>query len=204
MAEELQALLDRIKTEGLEKAEEQKSMLLADAQAEAARLVTDAQAEATRIKTEAEREAGLLQEKGEQALAQAARDVLLSLKDQLQTRIATVAKSLVGEVLAADEIAQALLAVIEAYAASNGEVQQVQLLVKPEQLDEIDQALKGRLADELQRNTELKPVPGMTGGFRLVFNGQDVMYDFSDEALAEALAAYLNPRLAALLLADQG
>ena len=32
-----------------------------------------------------------------------------------------------------------------------------------------------------------------------VFNGADVVYDFSDQALAEALATFLNPKLAAVV-----
>ena len=46
MAEELQGLLDKIQTEGIEKAESEKSKIIAEAKAEAARIVGEAKKQA--------------------------------------------------------------------------------------------------------------------------------------------------------------
>ena len=40
----------------------------------------------------------------------------------------------------------------------------------------------------------------LANGFKLVFSGEDVVYDFSDEALTEAISAHLSPALGAILM----
>ena len=69
MSEELQGLLNKIQAEGLEKAENER-----------ARLVAEAKAQADKIRKDAETDAAASRKKAEDALKQAARDVVISLK----------------------------------------------------------------------------------------------------------------------------
>ena len=39
----------------------------------------------------------------------------------------------------------------------------------------------------------------VTNGFKLAFKDNDVLYDFTDQALADAVASYVGPRIAAAL-----
>lgn len=199
MADELQALLDRINAEGLKKADAECDRLLTEARAQSARLVEDAHAEAERIAAAAREEAGLSLDKGRESLRQAARDVLLSLREQLEQRVRAVAKAGVAEAVNAEALADILADLIQIYMAKEGRFERVEVVLPEDKTADVQRMLHAMLGAELREQCELKPAPDLAGGFRLVFDGQDIVYDFSDEALAEALAAFLHPRLAEIV-----
>ena len=45
----------------------------------------------------------------------------------------------------------------------------------------------------------VQPHPAIHAGFQIGGQGESMRFDFTDEALAESLAAYLNPRFAGVL-----
>jgi len=199
MADELQALLDRITTEGLKKAEDERRALLEKANGEAQRLLSEARAEAAAITAAAQREASLLNEKGEQALRQAARDVLLSLRAELEKRVVDIARTATGQALDAQAMAGLIAELVRRFAESGGRETRVEVLLNPAQADALGQALAASLGADLRSRVQLRPVPTLRAGFQIRASGADVAYDFSDEALAEAMASFLSPRLAAIL-----
>ena len=199
MADELQALLDRISSEGLDKAEQQSAELLGASRAEASAVLSEARDQAARIVSDAEREQRVLAEKGRESLQQAARDVLLSLRGQLEERIRRVTKAFVGEAMGADVLAGIVAELVRSYVAQHGSESRVEALLNPAQVAELAQALGARLGEELRANCELTPVPTIDAGFMLTFGDQEAVYDFTDEALSEALAAFLNPKLREIL-----
>ena len=86
MADDLQALLNKINEEGLKKAEQTKADIIAKAQAEAKGIIKKAQEEADDCRAKAQADSQILVQKGEEALRQAARDMMLSLRQQLHPR----------------------------------------------------------------------------------------------------------------------
>ena len=92
MTEELQALLDRINEKGIEEADKEKERIIEEANAKARQIVEDAKTEANRIVEEAQKEAQLSEDKGREQLKQAARDIMLSLRETLQTSMTKVMK----------------------------------------------------------------------------------------------------------------
>jgi len=199
MADELQALLDRIQQDGLAKAEAEKTKLISEAKQEAERVLAQAKQEAERVLAEAKRGADLQLEKGREALGQAARDVLLSLRERLQERLSAVAKGWVGAAVTPEVSAQMLLEIVRAFVAKGGAVDDLSVLLPVAEQDKLAAALGTALGAELAVQPQLSPVPDIGAGFRVVFNGEDVAYDFTDEALAETLSTFLNPKLAELI-----
>lgn len=199
MADELQALLNRIHEDGLKKAESERHALLEKAAADARRLLAEAKVEAGRIIAAAQHEAELLRDKGEQSLRQAARDVLLSLRGELGQRVAAVARTACGNALDPAVLAGVLTDLIRRFAELGGREQRFEVLLNPAQTAAVEQALSAALAADLRTRVDLSPVPSLKAGFRLRVSGSDVIYDFSDEALAEAMAAFLSPKLAAMV-----
>jgi len=199
MADELQALLDRIHSQGIEKTQAESEKLLAEARAGAERILADAKREAEKILSDSRTESATLVSKGRESLQQAARDTLLSLRKELQDRLATVVAACCARAFDPASVQQLVGELVQSYANQGGQVERVELLVSEESLAGLQDQLLAALGDDLRQRTELKPVRGMSGGIKLVFNGDDVVYDFSDEALASALCAFLNPRLAELV-----
>lgn len=203
MADELQGLLNRIQKEGLDQAESKRGEILHEAQAEAKALLAKAKTEAEHLVAAARQEAALLREKGEQSLKQAARDVLLSLRDQLEERVVAVARSLAAESSTPETMAEIIAAMAAAYLESE-QSGNLEIELAPAQADALRAALAKRLGEDLAKRCELAPVAGVSAGFRIVLSGQDIAYDFTDASLAETMAAFLTPRLAATVLGVVG
>jgi len=202
MADDLQALLDRINREGVEKAEAERQRILGEARAEAGRIVENARSEAEQRVTDARQEAENLLKRGTEALRQAARNTLLSLRNQLQQRLHDVVCRCAGEALTPELMGDLIRQMTEAYAKQGFAIDQVDVLLPEDRLDALRDGLLAGLGQDLRAKTELHPQPGRHGGFQLSFNGADVVYDFTDRALAEVLCAYLNPALAELVTFD--
>ena len=199
MADELQALLNKIDEEGLKKTEVKRAALLSQANKEAESILDEAREQAEKILADARREAQLLEQNSEQALRQAARDVLLGLRSELEKRVRQAVENLLKDSLPAKDLAGIISSLCSSYLKEHGEQASLEVLLEPGQFSELEGVVKSRLSAELQKQCSLAPAKNLSGGFKLVFKGSDVLYDFSDQALAEAIAAHLSPRIAGIL-----
>ena len=199
MADELQALLDKINDEGLKKAQKTADDLIAQAEKEADAILADAKAQAAKVLADAQTEAAIQLKEGKQKLSQACRDVLLALRATLQTRVQKTVGDLMKETLDGNRLAAVISAVITEYVARNGRCDDLTVLVDNSQLAVIEAAVKAHLAADFRANPVLAPSKASMNGFKLVFNGNEVMYDFSDQALSETIAAAVGPKIAAAL-----
>ena len=199
MADDLQALLNKINEEGLKKAEQTKADIIAKAQAEAKGIIKKAQEEADDCRAKAQADSQILVQKGEEALRQAARDMMLSLRQQLQSRVKTAVLQLMDATLDAQQMPGIIAQIVQSYLQKDGNEDNLELLVNKDQLDVLSAAVKAKLADNLKDRCEFSPAPTVTNGFKLAFKDNDVLYDFTDQALADAVASYVGPRIAAAL-----
>ena len=199
MADELQALLNKIVDEELSKTEGTKEKILAQAKAEAETILKNARSEADEIISSAQKEAQVFRTKGEEALRQASRDVLLSLRGAMDERIKAVALAVAGKELSGEALGKTLVHLIEAFLKQDGNEDRLEVLLDEKEQQVVENALAAALDADLRARCQLSPVGGMGKGFKLVFSGDSVVYDFSDQALAETLASHLSGRLAAIV-----
>lgn len=199
MAEELQALLEKINRDGLRKAEETKGQILAAARKEAEAIEAAAKVQAEKLIAEARREAELLQQKSEQALRQAARNVLLELRGELSGRVREAVTGLLQASLDTEATARIIADLCRGYVERNGAESRLEILVPAADLQVLESSVRAKLAENLRENVNLLPGKALSGGFTLRIKGSDVVYDFSDTALAEAIAAHLGPRIVAII-----
>ncbi len=199
MADELQALLDRLDREGVQKGEKERERLVSQAQAEAEKILSDAKARAAAMVEKAQEECQTLRQKSEESIRQSGRQVLLQLRAQLCQRMENVAARLVKSELTPGATAQILSQLCRAYWEKEGRESRVEALVPAERLEELQTQVFAALGKDLKENVSLKPDKRLSGGFQLSFQGDQVVYDFSDQALAEAVASHLSPALGALV-----
>ena len=199
MADELQALLDKITDQELQKTEAEKAKILSQAKEEADATVQKAKEEAKSIVENAKREAAILQQKGEEALRQSSRDVLLSLRSELEKRVKQAAESLLNANMKPTTIADIVSKLIVNFVKADGSSDNIQILLNPDDVAMVEEALKASLADNLRANCALAPSHAVNGGFKLLFKDAGVMYDFTDKALAETVAAGLGGKLASVI-----
>ena len=118
MSEELQGLLNKIQAEGLEKAESERARLVAEAKAQADKIIADAKAQADKIRKDAEADAEASRKKADAAVRQAARDVIISLKDDLQEKLRAVVREASAQAMTPEAMA-GLIATIAGQFAQN-------------------------------------------------------------------------------------
>ena len=186
MAEELQHLIDRIRSEGVEKAETKSSEIVTAAQGEAAKIVEDAKAEAAKIVAKAEQDADVFTVRSTQALEQAGRDLLLTVGKGVEQIFNALLKDVVAEALDAKLIADLI-----------GKLAEEGATVKVS--EDVLKVLQSQFADKLKTGIDLGAEQEILAGFKLVEKEGTAYRDFTDDALVEALAEFLRPQLAEIL-----
>ncbi len=193
MAEELQGILDRINKEGLEKAEEEKKKIIDNARKEADEIVKKAKAEAEEIVNDAKAEAAKLQASGEAGLQQASRDVIISLETEIKKVLSSIVESSVGDAMTAEQLADIVAKLADAYAKDGGG--SLEAMCAKDDLEKLKSSFQAKLSQTFKDGIEIKPVVSIDAGVKVSFDGSAVVHDFSSDAVAEMLCAYLNPRV---------
>ncbi len=188
--ENLDALLSKIRSEGVETAKAEADAIVAKAKAEADAIVAKAKADADAQLAQAKMESERLAKGAEATIRQAARDVVLKLEQDIT---ALVVKTLGGEVDAALKpggVVEKLAvdAVVNYLREGTVAVVAQEDLVKP---------LKAKLA--AQKQVTVVTDPQMGTGFCVQLDGGRVEHDFTGDAVTDALAKLLRPQLAKLL-----
>lgn len=199
MAEELQGLLDRINEEGLRKAEEEGRNILNAAKTEAEDIIAKAKTEAETLRKGAEEEASRSEERAKAAIQQAARDIILSLRADLEKRLKTIARECAGEAMTPEKMAEFIAVMVDAQAKEGGAKTSIELILNQKDIDGMEGALKGSLLDNLEKEPGISVGHDFTGGFKIGFKDGDVFLDFSDDAIAEMICEFIGPKLAAML-----
>ena len=186
--EDLQSLLEKINRDGVEKAEAEAKRIIAAAQAKADEIVKSAQAAADQAKAAAEKEAEAYAARAAETVRQAARDVVLSVKDALTTLLEQLLAKDVDRALADEKSAAALVAEAIKDLAGSGEIACGTKLAS---------ALKSQ-ASALKSFT-LTVDDSLGAGFSVKTDGGRVEHAFTVETISAELAKRLRPDLAALL-----
>ena len=191
MAEELQQLLEKIQRDGVEKADAEAAAILAKAKADADAILKDAEAKAAARRDEAEADARAFEDRARKTISQAARDTVLDVKAALGRLLENLlAKDVAAALANPDEVARLALAAVKALGADAVDVAAGAKLAA---------ALKAQLAAAAAKGVQVVLDETTGAGFSLRLDGGRVEHDFSEAALAAALAKRLRPDLARLV-----
>lgn len=191
MAEELQQLLEKIQRDGVDKANAEAAAIVAKANAEAAAIVKEAGEKAAADEARAEAAAKASAERAAATIRQAARDEVLAVKRGIEALLDDLLVRNVSESLAAPGAAAKLaLDAIKALGTESAEVAAGEKLAA---------ALKAQLAAESVKGITVTTDKAVGAGFSVRLEGGRVEHDFSEAAIAAALARRLRPELAKLL-----
>jgi V/A-type H+-transporting ATPase subunit E len=194
---QVQELIDKIKKDGIETASQESAKIKVEAEAEARRIVETAKKEAADIIARGKQDAERSEKAGIAALEQASRNLVLAFKGEIQSLL----DKLIGEHVSAhygdDVLKNALPELLKAWAAK-GE-SNLSVLLPEAELSRLQGFFSEKLTGELWKGVELKASRKLTSGFRISNKEGSIYYDFSAEAVAELLSAYLNPKLAEIL-----
>jgi len=195
MAEQLQELLERINREGVEKAEKKAAEIVGAAESKAKEIIDAADKEAAARKADAEESAGKLMANAEKAIRQSSRNVILSLREEIQKYFDRILASAIAESLTPEELSASIREVIKKGAAAVGGDPEIEVSLSPEDAKKIAGDLVARFKNAAAGKIEIKPVPGIGAGFTVSFDGGKSSYDFTDTGLRELISTYISPQL---------
>lgn len=190
MAEDLQALMDRIQKDAVTKAENEAAAIIAAAKDKAAEIVKTAEAEAQAKLEKADKDAEAFTERSERTLAQSARDLLLSVGKNLETMIQNLLALEVEKALDESTIKNMLLTVAKGY------VSDVEVDFSEADAKKLASFVMGEFAKQVSAGVKVESDSGVKFGFRIKLDGGKVSHEFTSEAMAEALSSLLRPQLA--------
>ena len=198
MAEDIQGLLNRIQSEGIEKAEAEKKEILDSAKQQAEAILAKAKADADEIIKAANADAEVSERRGKAAIQQAARDTLLALQNDFQKRLETIVRESLGAAMTPEVMAQIVVKMAEKY-LSEGDNGTVEILLSAEEAAALEAGLKAGLLADLKAKPEIRLSNNLSSGLKIGIKGSDLFFDFSDDALTEVICDFAGPKLAAAI-----
>ena len=214
VASGVEALIDRLRNEGVVSGRTQAEQIVKEAQEQADSIVKQAQKQADQIVSQAREEVENLERAGKESLEVAFRDTNLSLKTQLTQRFTGEVRRLIGAETKKPELLQKLiLEVAGSVKEEVAEAGQVEVLLPrkvagleelsrdPQELEQgvLTQFVRLISQDQLREGVIFGVAKDNRSGLRLRLVDQEVVLDLSDSAIADAILEHLQPRFRSLL-----
>ncbi|MCK9593848.1 MAG: hypothetical protein M0Q91_17750 [Methanoregula sp.] len=197
MAEEIRDLIEKINQEGIKAAEEKAQNIETAARQRADDILARAKHEAEEMIAAAKERIRREDETGKILLTQAGRDLLLSLRKEINAMLGRIVVSDIQQALTPEALYKLLSEVIMNYSA--GEQSDITVLLNKEDLEILDKNFLNKLREETKEKILLRPSEEISGGFTISFDSGKSCYDFTDKALAEYIGSYLKPKLNRIL-----
>lgn len=195
---QLQELIEQIKKDGVEAAENQAETILLSAKAEAEKIIADAKAQADKIMSDAKAENAKTVKSGEDAIRQAGRNLLISFRESVTRELKAIVSDGVNSVYSSDDFAKLIVNAVESW-SDKPEAEDISVILNGADLKKLEDALLAELKAKMQKGVTLKANDNFDGGFRIALNNGAVYYDYSAEAVTDMLSNYLSPKVTALL-----
>lgn len=210
------ALITRLRQEGVDAGRNEADALLAGARQEADDILSKARAEAEAHMATARKDADAYRNAGEQALKTAMRDAVLAMKTGLMNQFSADVKRLVSHHMGDPELIKSMILEVagrirdKAGLDDDDKIDIIlpetvigleELRENPHELDRgrLTDMVLGLTGDMLRGGVGFRTAADGSKGIRVEVKGQDVELDLSDEAVTGLLLQHLQPRFRAIL-----
>lgn len=197
MSQQVQELIEKIKTEGLQAADQKAQEIETEARKNAQKIIDGAKQEAQQLIAQAKQEAQKMQVSAQTSLKQSSRDMLISLRKEVGQILQRIVAVKVGDVLTTQHLASMITEV--AKKAVEGNPAGLEVSVSAKDLKELQDGFLAQLQKEVKKPILLKASNDIGKGFVISFDQGKSNFDFTDAGLADYLGAHLNEQVAALL-----
>ncbi|WP_171236428.1 hypothetical protein [Ruegeria sp. HKCCA6837] len=208
------ALIDKLRNDGVAAGQAEAEKLREDAKAEAARILADAKREADEFKKKARTESDNYRAAGEEALNTAMRDAVLTMKAGLTDRFKEDVERLVTKEMSDPELLRQMILEVVGRASEGANLDgKVQVILPAKvatqedikqnaddvQSGQLTKYVLGLTAKMLRENVELHVADDTQEGIRVRAEDEGVVLDLTDKAVASLLMEHLQPRFRAVL-----
>ncbi len=194
-ADSMAALLERIRTDAVNKGRDEAQAIVEHAQAEAQAIRAQAQQEADALRTQAREDADRWQAQAEQTLRQAARDLLLTLRASIQNVFGETVQEEVEQAITQDVLVT-MLEQVASGCAANPRDATLEIILSPKDKEALASFFLKQFQEGLMQGFEIRADSDILKGFRLSSRDGHMYIDFTSQAIAKSLAALVRPALA--------
>lgn len=195
---QLQELIDKIKKDGVEAAEEKADDIIKSAEAKAEKIVADAKAEADKILSNAKLENERMVKSSEDAIRQAGRNLLISFRESVSRELNVILSENVSAVYSSENLAKIIVDVVEGW-ANKPDAEDISVILNSTSLESLNETITAAIKEKMLKGVTLRANDNFDGGFRIAVNNGSAYYDYSAEAVVEMLSNYLSPKVTQLL-----
>lgn len=195
---QLQDLIDKIKKDGVAKAESDASEIIRKAEDKAKSIISDAEKKADDMIRSSKNEIARLEKASEDAIAQASRNMLLTFRNSLVEELDRLIKDETEKAYSKTMLKTLIPETVKAW-SKNAEAGKLSVLLSEKDCKDLEDEFKDALKTEIAKGLEIKPDKSITSGFRIGVDNGNAYYDYSADSVSDLFAAYLNPRVAAIM-----
>ncbi len=196
MAENIQNLIRKIQEEGVKAAQEQARDIEAKARLEAQTILEKARREAEKLFSETKEKISREENSSNVLLKQAGRDLLLSLRKELEHTLQRLIMQEVQGIFKVGDLEKIIIFLLKepptAYSSSI-------VALSKEDYMHLEGYFLDKLKEEIKKNIVLKSSEEISGGFTISFDQGKSCFDFTDKALSEYIGSFLKPKLSEIL-----
>lgn len=191
----IEELTRKIHREGLEKAQKEAEIILAEARKEAGRIHEDALSEADHIKSSAKQEAEELSRRMEAELRTSIQRTLAHMKKEISEMIQTeVIKKPLAESMNSKELMNKLLETTIRNWNACSDDHALNVLVPQDHLESAEAHLKMAMAEVMNNGLVLKADPSVSSGFEIQPANGHYKISMSEEAFESLIRDHFRPR----------
>ncbi len=194
MEQQIQDLINSIKKEGIDSANEEKRKIIEEAEAKAQAIIKEANAEKDKLLSDSVKQIEKERESLKESLRMAARDLSLSFRKEVEGKIQALLDEKVKEAFDYETLKSLLKTVIEAEFKGD-----VTVVLPLEKKKDVALSLASELASELTKGVDLTFSASLQGGFRVVSKDGRAFIDLSDDECVKLLYPYISSSVRELI-----
>lgn len=197
MADQIKELIEKIQHEGVEAAQAKAKRIEEEANTRAQGIIAQAEKQAHQLLTQAKEEISRMEQSSKITLEQAGRNLLLKLHEELDALLKRIILLELRQALKPQELTKIIASLIEN--AKIKDKADIVVTLNKKDLGQLEQGFLGKLKEEIEQGLTLKSSEDIQAGFIISYDRSKSHFDFSDERLAEYIAAHLKPALNEIL-----
>ncbi len=194
MEQQIQDLINSIKKEGIDSANEEKRKIIEEAEAKAQAIIKEANAEKDKLLSDSVKQIEKERESLKESLRMASRDLSLSFRKEVEGKIQALLDEKVKQAFDYETLKSLLKTVIEAEFKGD-----VTVVLPLEKQKEVALSLASELASELTKGVDLTFSASLQGGFRVVSKDGRAFIDLSDDECVKLLYPYISSSVRELI-----
>ncbi len=194
MEQQIQDLINSIKKDGIDCAEEEKKKIIEEAEKERDRIISEAKKERDNMLKSAMNEVEKEKERNNEALRLAARDLSLSFKKEVEKKLQAILDEKIVSAFDGELLKDTLKTVINAEFTSGA------VVTLPEDAKaKLSTSLVKELTKELGEGVEIVYSKDFGGGFKVMDKDGKAYIDLTDDETVKLLYPYLSSKIRELI-----